>query len=51
MPIPNTIPITAQLEESRRLIAEMDALLSRFRPVMAGRPRLVAKAAEDEGKT
>ena len=45
------INLAAQLEESRRRIAEMDSLLSRFRAVMAGSPQLAAKAAEDEGKT
>ena len=43
MPESKPLPATNHLEQSRRLIVEMDAQLERIRVLMVHRPTLVAK--------
>lgn len=53
MPDPKRLPpVEAHLAQSRRLLAEMDALLKRVQTVLLGRPRLVARPRrkDDDGK-
>jgi hypothetical protein len=50
MPESKTFAATNHVEESRRLIVEMDALLERVRALMLGQPTLVAKPARKTDK-
>ena len=51
MPEPKqSAPVEEHLAESRRLLAEMDALLKRVRNLMLGRPTLVAKTADGDNE-
>jgi len=51
MPESKTPPATNHVEESRRLIVEVDAQLERVRALLLHRPTLVAKPPRTARKT